>query len=402
MLPTGSIRLVDFIDILIFAIVVYVVLLLTIRGASRRGAFALLFVGLLYLFAKQWQLYLTLAVFEVGFFVVLVAIAIVYQDDIRWASERVSQWITGGANATATGPQDKTVADDVAEMISDVVFTLAQQKVGALIVIRGRDDLRLHVDGGTELDALPSRQLLQSLFDPDTPGHDGAVVIEGVRVARFGTHLPLAKPNGRADDRGTRHHAALGLADVCDALTIVVSEERGTVSVTKDRELKKITVTRHLESIIHDQMEMTSVRERHSLFRRFLQERWMLKATSLLVSMIGWWMIVYDSNQIYRTYVVPIEYRNVPKSMPLGDSLVNEARVTIAGTENAFRFLAPSTLSISMDMDALSTGQRRFSVTESMVRLPTNLRVTGIDPRAVTVIPAKEAKRFPVKIGDGV
>lgn len=398
MLPPGSIRLFDVVDIVIFATVVYVVLLLTIRGASRRGAIALLFLAILYFFAKQWQLYLTLAVFEVGFIVVLVASAVVYQDDIRWASERVAQWIS---RSTMRAGNSADAISRLAEIISDVTFTLAQNKIGALIVIRGRDDLRLHIDGGTELDALPSRPLLQSLFDPNTPGHDGAVIFEGERVAWFGTHLPLARPTGRADDRGTRHHAALGLSDVSDALTIVVSEERGTVSIAKDREIKKITLARHLESIIQDQMTGTNIQERRSHARHFLRDRPLLKLASLLIATVGWWLVVYDSNQIYRTFAVPIEYRNVPSSDPLGDNLVKDARVTLSGTENAFRFLAPSTLSISIDVSAIANGQRRFSVSESMVRCPSNLRVTGIEPRAITVIPAKEAKRYPTPIASG-
>jgi len=392
------IRLVDFVDILIFATVVYGILVLTVRGASRRGAIALLFIGILYLFAKQWQLYLTLEVFEVGFFVVLVAIAVVYQEDIRWASERLARWITvpeqkqGGSTDTTT---------KLAETVSDVVFHLAQNHIGALIVIRGQDDLRLHVDGGTELDAIPSQSLMQSLFDPSTPGHDGAVIIEGERISWFGAHLPLAKPNGRAADRGTRHHAALGLCDVCDALTIVVSEERGTVSVAKDRELKKITLARHLESIILDQLNWTTAEQSRSLVKRFVRDRPQLKIVSLIIAILSWWLVVYDNNQIYRTFVVPIEYRNVPKSLPLGDNLVNDARVTLSGTENAFRFLAPSTLSISIDVEAMASGQRRFSISESMVRVPSNLRVTGIEPRAISVVPAKEAKRYPMPIGAG-
>ncbi len=391
MLPTGSIRLVDLVDILIFAVVVYVVLLLTIRGASRRSAIALLFVGLLYLFAKQWQLYLTLAVFEVGFFFVLVALAIVYQDDIRWASDRVAQWIAGSTQRRGAAGD---ATNQIAEVISDVIFLLAEQRVGALIVIRGRDDLRLHIDGGTELDGVPSQPLLQSLFDPNTPGHDGAVVIEGERITWFGAHLPLAKPTGRADDRGTRHHAALGLSDVCDALIIVVSEERGTVSIAKDREIKKVTLARHLESIVIDQMTGVNALERSSPAKQFLRDRPVLKVAALLISILGWWLVVYDSNQIYRTFVVPIVYRKVPKDSPLGDNLVNEARVTLSGTENEFRFLDPSTLSIAIDVHAIADGQRRFSVTESMVNTPGHLSVTGIEPRAITVIPAKEANRF--------
>lgn len=395
---TGLIRLVDFVDILIFASVVYGILVLTIRGASRRGAIALLFVGLLYVFAKQWQLYLTLAVFEVGFFVVLVAIAVVYQDDIRWASERLSRWIT--MPEKYAGIVDDT-STRLAETVADVVFKLAQSNIGALIVIRGQDDLSMHIDGGTKLDAIPSEPLLQSLFDPSTPGHDGAIIIEENRISWFGAHLPLAKATGRADDRGTRHHAALGLSDVCDALTIVVSEERGTVSVTKDREIKRITLSRHLETLILDQLNWRSINKQNSASMKFVRERPLLKLASLLIAMIGWWFVVYDNNQIYRTFVVPIEYRNVPKSMPLGDNLVNDARVTLAGTENAFRFLAPSALSISIDVEAMAVGQRRFSITEANVRCPSNIHVAGVEPRAISVIPASEAKRYPTPIGLG-
>lgn len=390
MISFGSIRIVDLVDILIFASVVYGVLVLTIRGASRRGVIALVFVGVLYLFAKQWQLYLTLAIFEVGFLVVLVAIAIVYQDDIRWASERVSRWIII-PHGRGAGLSDATTR--MAETIADVVFKLAEGHIGALIVIRGQDDLQPHIDGGTPLDAIPSEPLLQSLFDPATPGHDGAVIFEGERIAMFGAHLPLAKPTGRADDRGTRHHAALGLSDVCDALTIVVSEERGTVSVAKDRELKKITLARHLESMILDQLNWRNVIQSQSITKAFIRDRPLLKLASLVIAAFGWWLVVYDSNQVYRTFVVPIEYRNVPKTVRLGDSLVDEAKVTLAGTENAFRFLTPSLLSISVDVKELGQGQRRFAVNESMVRCPTNLQVSGIEPRAISVIPAEEAKR---------
>lgn len=394
----GSIRIVELLDILIFATVVYGVLVLTLRGASRRGAVALAMVGFLYLFAKEWELYLTLAVFEVGFFVVLVAIAIVYQDDIRWATERIAQWVSGPHRGhSGFGDQTTRIAEDV----SDVVFELAQRRIGALIVFRGTDDLHLHINGGHEIDAVPSKPLLLSLFDPASPGHDGAVVIADDRIATFGCHLPLARSNGRADERGTRHHAALGLADVSDALVIVVSEERGTVSVAKNRELRPITLPRHLESIILDQTKGFEPIKQGSAVKRFVKEKPGLKLASLAIAIIGWWLVGYDSNQIYRTFVVPIEYRNVPKDLPLGDNLVIEARVTLSGSESAFRFLAPSTLSVALDVEAITNGQRRFSIDESMVRHPGNLKVTGIEPRAVSVIPAKEASRKPIPIAAG-
>jgi DNA integrity scanning protein DisA with diadenylate cyclase activity len=109
--------------------------------------------------------------------------------------------------------------------------------MGALIVIPGRESIERHTEGGIEIDARLSEPLLLSLFDPNSPGHDGAVVIQGSRISAFAVHLPLSTvPAGR----GTRHAAALGLAERCDALCVVVSEERGTISLAREGAIRPI------------------------------------------------------------------------------------------------------------------------------------------------------------------
>ena len=97
-----------------------------------------------------------------------------------------------------------------------------------------REPIESHVEGGIALDGRLSEPLLLSLFDPSSPGHDGAVILRGAQIERFAVHLPLSVNRAALGPGGTRHAAALGLSERCDAICIVVSEERGTVSVARD------------------------------------------------------------------------------------------------------------------------------------------------------------------------
>ena len=97
-----------------------------------------------------------------------------------------------------------------------------------------REPIDSHVEGGIPLDGRLSEPLLLSIFDPSSPGHDGAVILRGAQLERFAVHLPLSANRAALGPGGTRHAAALGLSERCDATCIVVSEERGTVSIARD------------------------------------------------------------------------------------------------------------------------------------------------------------------------
>ncbi len=108
-----------------------------------------------------------------------------------------------------------------------VLIGMAASKTGALIVVKGKEPLERHLNGGVALTGRVSMPLLFSIFDSHTPGHDGAVIIEADRVTQFAAHLPISKNTAQIKGRGTRHSAAFGLSERSDALTIVASEERG-------------------------------------------------------------------------------------------------------------------------------------------------------------------------------
>lgn len=126
------------------------------------------------------------------------------------------------------------------ETISDVVLamtSLSARRIGALVVLERREGLKTYIDNGVPLDARVSYDLLVTVFAPGTPLHDGAVILSGERVAAASCFLPLSLKEGLSKRFGTRHRAAIGITEETDALAVVVSEERGTISLAREGKL---------------------------------------------------------------------------------------------------------------------------------------------------------------------
>lgn len=164
----------------------------------------------------------------------LVAIPIIFQPELRRALEqlgRTGAWLPSGL----LGGQSATEA-----MIEEVVAAcerLARNKHGALIVLERQTGLQDYADKGVAIDAEVTRQLLLTLFYPNSPMHDGAVIIRGGRIVAAGTVLPLSDNVPDPTPYGTRHRAALGISEYSDAVSVVVSEERGTISIASNGHL---------------------------------------------------------------------------------------------------------------------------------------------------------------------
>jgi diadenylate cyclase len=229
--PLKAIALADVFDIALVATLVYALLVWFKKTKTAFVAMGLLLLALVYTVARIMGMYMTVWLFQGFFAVLIIAVVVIFQEELRHIFERIAVWSLQGRGSEPPTPR-------LVEIIMTSVAEFAQEKIGALIVISGRDPLDRHLEGGWDLNGELSEALLESIFDSHSLGHDGAVVIEADRMTRFGTHLPLSKDFGKITNLGTRHTAALGLCERTDAFCVVVSEEKGTITIGRNGELK--------------------------------------------------------------------------------------------------------------------------------------------------------------------
>ena len=369
-------RLIDLLDVRLVEIIIYSELVRFRSTASRRALTGLFALGAVYFTARALDLYLTSLIFHTGFAVLLVLLVVVFQEDLRRMLEGVATW--GLFRPSGAESADRTNVD----MLVEAVFHLAATRQGALVVLPGREALERHLSGGIQLNGKMSLPLLYSLFDPSSPGHDGAVVVRNARIERFGVHLPISKNQEEIAGRGTRHSAGLGLSESCDALTIVVSEERGVVSVAESGTLREVRSAGALKSAIEEFWRAKYPEtERRQLWSRLLWRNWPLKVTAVALAVLLWFAFAYAPDTIQRTFVVPIQYANLPAALDLEDGAPHEARLTLSGSERNFRFLEPGTLKISVDLTDVMPGEHDVGITDRNLRLPVNLSLYRVEPR---------------------
>ncbi len=223
-----SFRLLDLVDIAIIAVLLYQTYKILVGSQAWnvvRGVMAL--AGLWFL-ASQLNLAATKWIFDRAAPVAILAVVVVFQPELRAALERVGR-----------GRFSRTVGGDPVQEIMSAVRELATQRAGAIIAVERQTPLMEYGKIGTALGAPVSSSLLQTIFVSKGPLHDGGVIVKDDIVTHAGAIFPLSdKHDGWSVKHGTRHRAALGLSEVSDALVIIISEERGTVSLAENGVLK--------------------------------------------------------------------------------------------------------------------------------------------------------------------
>jgi len=221
----------DFLDVIFVWIIIYKILTF-IRGTGAVQILTGLAVVTLAYITSIWLELSTLHWVLKQFFDNLFLIIIVlFQGDIRRALAHIGKSpFLGGVSAN----QEMHVLEE----LSKGTFALASKGYGALIVLEREIGLDNYIQKGTDLNAEIRAELLLSIFHPEGPLHDGAILIRGGRVISAGSFLPLSKNPNLAASYGTRHRAALGISEDTDALVIIVSEERKTVAVAEQGEIK--------------------------------------------------------------------------------------------------------------------------------------------------------------------
>lgn len=246
-------RVSDLIDVLIVAVILYYLINLIRETRAMQLVKGIIFLFVVF-FLSQWLRlnalnYILSGAMQIGAF----AIVVIFQPELRNLLERMGRFKVGSIIDFAADTSDEDIAR-VIESVSLAAANMSESRTGALIVMERSTRLGEFISTGTMLDANVSSGLLENIFVPNTPLHDGAVIIRNNKIVTAGCLLPLTANNNLSRDLGTRHRAAIGLSEVTDAVIIVVSEETGKISIALNgsltRNLSRDSLAKALTKII--------------------------------------------------------------------------------------------------------------------------------------------------------
>jgi uncharacterized protein (TIGR00159 family) len=322
--------------------------------------------------------------------VAAIALIVIFQPEIRKIFERAVS-----VRRSDTGDRE----DALSRIAAETLWSMAQQHRGAIVVFPGKEPIDEWLSGGFKLDAKPSSPLIMSIFDPNSPGHDGALIIQNGKFKRFGVRLPVSQSSRLPEEYGTRHHAAMGLAEKSDALVIVVSEERGRVSIFKNGRFRTLTDSDQIGKRIISHWKETA-----SYFNKMpdRETRWELLPqilASLLVAVFFWSTLIVAQGEILEKIIaVPVEYTASPNNLMLVGDKQKEVRLHLAGPRSDLDSIHPSQLNVKVDLSKAAAGKQTFPITAENIRLPRDVKLLDVVPSGVELTLAEiEEREVPIK-----
>ena len=235
-----KIEVMDCVEILIIAILIYNIIkwMKNTRAWALMKGVAVLFV--FYLVAAILNFDVILWIYQNGIIVSITAAVILFQPELRKALEQLGKKNIGLVTPLFTTNQvEERFSEETINSLVKASFDMAKVKTGALMIIEGEQKLDDYEATGIMVDAKISSELLINIFEHNTPLHDGAVIIRGNRITAATCYLPLSDNSRISKELGTRHRAAVGISEVTDSFTIVVSEQTGSVSIAQNGELSR-------------------------------------------------------------------------------------------------------------------------------------------------------------------
>ncbi len=370
-----NLRFQDVLDIVFLAVVVYHLYLWFWGTKAFKALVGLLALGIVFTVARFWGLFLTTWVFQILWQVLIVLIIILFQSEIRQVLERVNPLQMIGLRALPKS------ADWVPHFVKGV-FSLAERKIGSLIIFERMDLVEEWVTGGISLEGEPSSELLMSVFQRESPLHDGALLIRKGRVGKASCYLPLSSAEGLQNEWGTRHRAALGLSERCDAWVLVVSEERGEISLARGRKMIPVKNPEQLSKLIQEALTPASPTgvTWWKRIRALMVRRLPLKIGALgLVSIL--WLLLAGQQNFEVTLKVPLEIKNIPEKLEVLEPVNPEVQITVRGLRKDAGSVNERNTHAVIDLSIARFGNRIFRITRDQIILPNDrVNLVHIEP----------------------
>lgn len=358
----------DLADVLLMSIVIYIVVSrLGGKKTQKVAGTAILLVSLYVLTDYFGMSIANDALTGIVKFLPILLI-VVFQKELRFFFE-------AGLNWTAGLKQLKSDADALSNIVR-AAFDLARDRIGALIIVVGNDDPDDFLSGGRAVIAQPEPDLLKSIFFPNAPAHDGAVIIVDDKITAMGCVLPLSERSDLPDQYGTRHRAAIGLSEKCDAVALVVSEERGEISTVYKGDIKVWNNPEDLEDWFRQKSQYGYQARgmRLSWLKRFMFSNYRLKAAALFSAFVVWLFLTpyYQVESFVDAYP---GFINIPDNIIVSRTNPGSVSIPVNGDRLTISRLGPGAVGVDVDLTGLDVGTYSFRLAREDFDLPEGVNV---------------------------
>ena len=363
----------DGLDILIVTYVFYHLYLWLRRKKALRMVLALLALPFFLFLAKWIDLPLSVWGLQNLWAVILLILVVIFQQEIREVLRSFSL-------LTFFFGRSEVLPSRVLDRVVETAFALAEKGCGGLIVLQQGDDLDAFTHGKTWLDAEVDEDLLVSIFTPQSPLHDGAVLLQGDRIRYATALLPVSQSTSLPKQWGTRHRAGIGITEVSDAMCIIVSEERKEVLLSLGGKAERKASKEALAESLSDLHSSPAKKEKKGRAWGKVFENLPIKGLSLsLVTLL--WIFVIGLRQGEMNLNLPIEYYSIPNHFALSVETPKEISVRLRGSQRLLSSLNSERLRVQVDLSNAHPGTNQITLSEDSLTVPSGIKVVNFYPQ---------------------
>ena len=377
----------DILDILLISIVSYQLFIWFWGTKAFKALIGIVVLSGVFVLAKSWGLFLTTWVFQILWQVFVILLIILFQKEIRQMLERFNPLKTIGLK------HDKS-SNGWIPQFSNWAFDAAGKRIGAVVIFEKTDPVSGLVTRGISMECEPQPEILNSIFYKESPLHDGAILISNGKIIKVSCYLPLSTREDLPQEWGTRHRAALGLAEQCNAWILVISEERGEVSFAFDNQVRKIKDEKELSFFLETQVfnEKEPERNMRQVVFSWFTKRYKIKAAVFGLVFILW--LAFAGQQNFEKRIdLPLNYRNVPEGLVVSSPAPANISVICRGLRKDISLLSKDNMMSSLDLGSAKRGKSFHTITKANLNLPNDrIDIVNILPPRIEVVIEKAPK----------
>ena len=376
MIPLILVRWQSAVDFVVLTAALYILLRWAQQARALRVALVVVGLHAGALVSRHFDLVLTSWVLDGAAILAIVMLLLVFQVELRRFFMRLDSLLNWRSQSASRLNQTYL-------SISQAAFRLAGASVGALIVVVRRNAVVELVSGGITLEAGVSAEILEAIFQKTSPVHDGAVIVRGDRIVRAAAVLPLTERERVPSYYGTRHRAAMGLSERCDALVVVVSEERAEVTMMEGGRMVRFDDETKLAQTLEKLCAQPAEGLRSKL-RQWLLSNVPVKLAALGLAAAIWSTSVLSTGTTVRTVSVPVQFVNVPAGMDIFTP-TDRLEVQVRGSAWLMDSVSLTRLVASFNLRGAHAETLNLPVNSGNVSLPPGIVMEDVSPKKVTV-----------------